>query len=110
VLVAGVALIVPAAAPEVPFVVRLGAILLATAGFAAITGYWVIGRTTTHVVIARSSKLRARAVAIHKTLPHPVPVEITSGLLQTKATIDGERYYCGRFVDRRLRAVVARTQ
>jgi hypothetical protein len=36
-----------------------------------------------------------------------VAVEITSGLLQTEATIDGERYYCGRLVDRHLRAVVA---
>lgn len=108
VLVAGVAVAVSVTASDVPFVVRLVAALLVATGFTAITGYWVIGRTTTHVVIARSSKIRARAVAIHKALPHPVPVEITSGLLQTKATLDDERYYCGRFVDRRFRAVVAR--
>lgn len=107
-LVTVVAVGVSAAAPDVPFVVRLAAALLVATGFVAITGYWVMGRTGTHVVIARSSKLRARAVAIHKSLPHPVPVEVTSGLLQTKATLDGERYYCGRFVDRRFRAVVAR--
>jgi hypothetical protein len=44
---------------------------------------------------------------MHKTLAHPVPVELTSGLLQTKATLDGEKYYCGRLFDRRLRATVA---
>lgn len=109
VLVAAVAVVVSAAAPNVRFVVGLVAALLVATGFVAITGYRVIGRTTTHVVIARSSKFRARAVAIHKALPHPVPVEITSGLLQTKATLDGERYYCGRFVDRRFRAVVERS-
>lgn len=106
VAVAGVAVIVSAAAAA-PLVVRLVAVVLVATGFAAITGYWVIGRTPTHVVVARSSKLRARALAIHKSLPHPVPVEIDTGLLQTRATLDGERYYLSRFVDRRFRAAVA---
>ncbi len=107
-LIGVVGLIVPALLANVPFVVRLAAVLVVATGFIAMTGYWVVGRTPSHVVIARSSKLRARAVAMHKTLPHPVPAEISTELLQTKATIDGEQYYCGRLVDRRLRAAVAR--
>jgi hypothetical protein len=109
VLVAVVALVVAAAAADVPFVVTLVAILVVVTGFTAFTGYWVIGRTPANVVVARSSKIWPRAVAVHKTLTHPVLAEITSGLLQTKATLDGEQYYCGRLVDRRLRAAVAPT-
>lgn len=71
--------------------VLMGAIVggIVGLGFAANTTYWIVARCGTEVILARSSKWRAKAVEIVERLPAPVPVTVSKGTIQSKVAIAG---------------------
>jgi hypothetical protein len=69
--------------------------------------YWVIGRTATHVVIARANATRTKARELSHTLPHPVSATVTPGWMRLKTTINDHQYYLARAHEHRFRSVVA---
>jgi len=74
-----------------------------------ITRYWILGRTASGVVLARSTKSRAKAIEVAKYLPYPVPATLQPGWIQKQVSLDGEIYFIARQFEERFRSIVGST-
>ncbi len=74
--------------------------------FAVFVDYFVIAAGGDQVVLAKSSKMSAKAKAVDSRMNRPVSAEIDKGLLNLKVTIDGERYQVARQFQTRLESIL----
>ncbi len=81
---------------------------VATLPGSIITRYWIVGRTSDGVVLARSKNMRAKATDITKRLPYPSPARVDPGRMQRKVHLDGEEYFIARQFERRFSSIVGR--
>lgn len=75
--------------------------------YVLLTDYLVIARVGDEVVIARSSKLSAKAVEMLESYPAPVAATIGKGALQTKVEFEGHTFMIARQFKNRLTAIVS---
>ena len=89
--------------------ILLGAIvgLLIGGGFALTTTYWILARVGNDVMLARSSKLSAKAVELVDQWPAPMQIEQKKGLLQNRIGLGGHSLIIARQFSGRASEIVA---
>lgn len=112
VLMAAVAVIAVVLALIDPFngsSIWLGAIIGCVVGlmFTALTTYWIIARVGDEVLLARSSKMSAKAVEIVERHPVPVSIDIGKGLIQSKVVLNGRKMFAARQFVSRIKTAVS---
>lgn len=75
--------------------------------FVVATTYLVIARVGDEVVVARSSKMSAKAVEILERHPAPLSATMSKGVLQTKLQFDGRTLMIARQFKNRLSAIIS---
>lgn len=86
-----------------------GALIGLCAGlvYAAITEYWVVARCGPEVVVARSSKLSAKAVEIVERHAAPLDAQVSKGVIQSKVTFAGRKMVMARQFGKRFEAITS---
>ena len=80
---------------------------LGAMSFVTLTSYWILSRSGSDVVLAKSSKLSARAVEVSKTWPNAIDAAVEGAIISKKVTLDGDEFLFARQFESRLNQIVA---
>ena len=76
-------------------------IACAPVAYIGLTSYWILAHRPGEVILARSSKLTARAIEVAERWPAPLNASLNSAILSKKVELGNNQYYVARgFVGR----------